>query len=150
MLTLAMFFFYFSHLSSCIQLYSAYLNDWLKRNELGHLQEEPLVLAAVDLLGRLNQLLGGVYCLTASQQLTVQGLQFALLLLLHRSRPLVISLRQRLQHVVVVLLQVLLLAAKILLYMHVCDHRDLNIRYALNKICTEKTNEEKMTDQGRR
>lgn len=85
-------------------------------HELGHLQEQPLVLAAVDLLGRLNQLLGGIHRLTAGQQLTVQAFQLALLLLLQSSRPLVVSLRQRLQHVVVVLLQVLLLTAKILLH----------------------------------
>lgn len=81
-----------------------------------HLQEEPLVLAAIDLLSRLDELLGGVQRLTTSQQLTVQGFQLALLLLLQPSRPLVIALRQGLQHVVVVLLQVLLLTAEIVLW----------------------------------
>lgn len=101
---------YWSRLSACVQLKSA------QQLRLGHLQEEPLVLEAVDLLGRLDQLLGGVDGLTAGQQLVVQGLQLALLLLLQPGRPLVVSLGQRLQHVVVVLLQVLLLTAKVLLH----------------------------------
>ena len=106
---------YWSRLSACVQMKSA------QQLGLGHLQEEPLVLEAVDLLGRLDQLLGGVDCLTAGQQLVVQSLQLGLLLLLQPGRPLVVSLGQRLQHVVVVLLQVLLLPAEILL--HTVKHR---------------------------
>lgn len=106
---------YWSRLSACVQMKSA------QQLGLGHLQEEPLVLEAVDLLGRLDQLLGGVDGLTAGQQLVVQSLQLGLLLLLQPGRPLVVSLGQRLQHVVVVLLQVLLLPAEILL--HTVKHR---------------------------
>lgn len=94
----------------CILMSSAHLNE-----KLWHLQEEPLVLTAVDLLGHLNELLGGIHFLTTCQQLSVQGLQLSLLLLPQSSRPLIASLRQRLQHVVVVLLKVLFSTAKILL-----------------------------------
>lgn len=73
-------------------------------------------MAAVDLLRCLDELLGGIECLTTGQQLTIQGFQLTLLLLLQPCRALILSLRQCLQHVIVVLLQVLLLTAKILLY----------------------------------
>ncbi|KAG7218280.1 hypothetical protein INR49_010338 [Caranx melampygus] len=86
------------------------------RTSLSHLQEEPLVAAAVDLLRCLNQLFGGIQCLTTGQQLSVQSLQFTLLLLLQADGPLIVSLRQSLQHIVVVLLQVLLPTAKVLLH----------------------------------
>ncbi|KAG7233336.1 hypothetical protein INR49_007181 [Caranx melampygus] len=90
------------------------------RTSLSHLQEEPLVAAAVDLLRCLNQLFGGVQCLTTGQQLSVQSLQFTLLLLLQADGPLIVSLRQSLQHIVVVLLQVLLPTAKVLLHRYRC------------------------------
>ena len=82
------------------------------------LQEQSPVLAAVDPLGRLYELLGGVHRAAASQQLSIQDLKPALLVQVEPSRPLVVALRQRLENLVVVLLQVLLLTAEVLLGTH--------------------------------
>lgn len=88
----------------------------MKQLKHRYLQEHPLVWRAVDLLGCLNELLGGIQCLTAGEQLTVQSLHLTLLLLHQACSPLIVALGQRLQHVIVVLLQVLLLTAKVLLH----------------------------------
>lgn len=79
------------------------------------LQECRLVLAPVHLLRLLYQPLGHVQGFSAVQQLRVQGLQLQLLVVLKLGCPLLVALGQDLQHVVVVLLQVLLLPAKVLL-----------------------------------
>lgn len=60
--------------------------------EQTHLQEKPLVMTAVGLLGCLDELLGGIHCLTTGQQLSVQGLQLTLLFLLQSGGPFVVSL----------------------------------------------------------
>lgn len=97
-------------------------------SKLQHLQEKPLVLSAVDLLRGFNEFFGGVHGLTAGQQLFVQRLQLPLLLLLQARRPLAVPLRQRLQHIVVVLLQVLLSPAKILLITRIIYDHDRAVK----------------------
>jgi len=69
----------------------------------------------VDALRALDQLFGRVQGSPAAQKLAVQTLQHAVLLLVQRRRSRLVSLRQRLQDLVIVLLQVLLLTPEVLL-----------------------------------
>lgn len=82
---------------------------------ISDLQEGAFVWSAVNFLRALDQLFGRVQCLAALQQLAVQTLQLAVLLLVQRRCSRLVSLRERLQDLVIVLLQVLLLTPKVLL-----------------------------------